>query len=201
MTMIGLRIAVRGAAQSQQRLNNVAANMGKSIRQAMYQEAHLLRRMIVVGIRRQAPGGQRLRPLKPATIKAKGGKSKALIDKGDYIRSINVKEIGGGVAYFVGVHKEARNDKGESLANIGEVLEFGTRDRRIKPLPHLRPSFAKWKVDTGKRALVRLVASLGLERMAVGLGRKILTDSSSRGFRGNLTARFSKSGRLSWRLS
>jgi hypothetical protein len=157
--------------------------------------------MIVMGIRRQAPGGKPFRPLAASTIKAKGGKSKALIDKGDYIRSVNVKEIGSGIAYFVGVHKEARNSQGDSLANIGEVLEFGTRDKRIKPLPHLRPSFEKWKIDTTKRTLVRMVAELGLNKPTLMLGKRILTDSTSKGFSGNLSASFTKSGSLSWRLS
>ncbi|MCK5604398.1 hypothetical protein KAR91_21085, partial [Candidatus Pacearchaeota archaeon] len=148
---------------------------------------------------RQAPGGKPFRPLAESTKKRKKS-SKALIDKGDYIRSVNVKDLGGGAA-FVGVHKEARNDAGDSLANIGEVLEFGTKDKRIKPLPHLQPSFDQWKKDAGKRTLVRLVASLGMEQQALGLGRRILTDSSGSGFSGNISASFSKGGKLNWKIS
>lgn len=200
MTMIGFRVAINGLASSQNRINQVVSGMGRAIRKTTFQEAHLLRRMIVVGIRKQAPGGKPFRPLADATIKAKGS-SKAVIDHGDYIRSINVKEIGGGVAFFVGVHKEARTPDGQSQANIGEVLEFGTRDRRIKPLPHLVPSYDKWKVDAGKRTMVRIASDLGLDKTASLLGRKILTDSNSQGFGGNITADFTKSGKLNWRIS
>lgn len=200
MTMIGFRVAITGLASSQNRLSRVASGMGKAIRKTTFQEAHLLRRMIVVGIRRQAPGGKPFRALADSTIKAKGS-SKAVIDHGDYIRSINVKEIGGGIAFFVGVHKEARTPDGKSQANIGEVLEFGTRDRRIKPLPHLQPSYDAWKADAGKRTIVGIAADLGLNKTASFLGRKVLTDSSSQGFSGNITANFTKSGKLNWRIS
>lgn len=199
MTMIGLSIILNGAASSQSRINRISDGMANALRRATLQEAQLLRRIIVMGIRRQSPGGQPFRALADSTIARKGGKTKALINRGDYIRSVNVKELGGGTA-FVGVHKEARNSAGESMANIGEVLEFGTRDRRILPLPHLRPSFDQWKQDAGKRTLIRIVAQLGLNQSAERLSRRILTSSMGGGFSGNVSADFS-GGRLTWRIS
>lgn len=199
MTMIGLKVAMSGANETQHRINQVVSGMGVAIRKTAFQEAHLLRRTIVMGIRKQAPGGETFEPLAPETIKRKGS-SKALIDHGDLIRSVNVKEIGGGIAYFVGVHKEARSADGKSLANIAEVHEFGTRNKRIPARPYLRPSFKVWKKGIQLRMITRIAYDLGLNRAAQFAGSRMLTDSTNSGFNGNLSADFSR-GKLNWRIS
>jgi hypothetical protein len=92
-------------------------------------------RAIRTGIRQQAPAGKAFTPLAASTIMMKGGKSKALIDTGDLIASINTKNLvlaRRSIARFVGVHRTALgNGDGRNLANIAEIHEFGTRPYNI----------------------------------------------------------------------
>lgn len=203
MTMIGLKIAMDGAVATQKRLNHVQGSMHRSIQKNTLQEAHLLRLMIVKGIRSQAPGGKRFKPLEDSTIaRRKPRSTKALIDQGDLIRSILVhKEFGGQVA-FVGVHKEAVNEEsGESQANIAEVHEFGTKDKRVPARPYLRPSFNVWKKDVNKRLLIRIVSDTKLGKPFVKGAQKILTDSTKKGITGNIKTKFTKAGKMTWKIS
>ncbi len=105
------------------------------MRDALKKEAYALKTTIQKGIRSQAPGGKRFTPLAPSTIKVKGS-SKALIDQGDLIRSVNVTKATGD-AIFVGVHRNARNSKGDELYNIAEIHEFGTDPYEIPVTPKL----------------------------------------------------------------
>jgi hypothetical protein len=203
--MIGLKIAMEGHKATSDRVKRIAKTMKRNIDKSTAQEAHLLRRMIVMGIRRQAPGGKKFLPLQPETIKAKGS-SKALIDKGDLIRSINVQPFAGGAAYFVGVHKMAGSKNGVPLANIAEVHEFGTRDGRIPERPYLRPAFAMWKKGIQSRMMTRLVDFMGLGKpalFALKVKDKILSDSTGKAkkFAHQVSAVYNKGGRLSWKIS
>lgn len=204
MTMIGMKIAMEEAKATQTRLNRIHDRMNRAIMKTTAQEAHLLRALIVKGIRKQAPGGQKFRPLADSTIEAKGS-SKALIHHGDLIRSISVHKEFGGAVYFVGVHKEAVAPSGSGVpgdaANIAEVLESGTKNGRIKPLPYLRPSFNVWKKGVDKRVLIRIVADTGLGKPLVKGASKILMDTTKQGFQGNITSRFTSAGKLSWKIS
>jgi len=90
---------------------------------AVHKEALRYEREMKLGIRDQAPGGQKFRPLSPITVHLKGS-SKALIDKGDLMRSIGTTKFGP-TAYFVGVHRMKRHRSGRSLVNIAKIHEFG----------------------------------------------------------------------------
>ncbi len=203
--MIALKIALEGQKATSKRLNYVAKNMDRNIKRAVSQEAHLLRRIIVMGVRRQAPGGTKFVPLNPKTI-ARKGSSKALINKGDLIRSINVFPMFGGQVYFVGVHKMSAAKKGIPMANIAEVMEFGTKDGRIPARPYLRPAFAQWKRGVDKRMMTRLVDSLGFGKpflSAMKMKDKILTGSAGHSKKSahEISAIYKKGGKLSWKIN
>ena len=163
--MIDFRLGIEGSKQTIKRLNKIATTLEKHIKSSVFAEAHNLRTMITKGIRAQAPGGKRFKPLHPSTIKRKKS-SKALIDKGDLIRSINVKKINNGDGYFVGVHRFEKTEDGESLANIAEIHEFGTKDGRIPERPFLRPSFDKWSKGASDRIFQRVIRLLGMDKWA-----------------------------------
>jgi hypothetical protein len=95
---------------------------------AMRQEAEALRREIVQGLTRQAPGGSAIAPPKETTLAArrlKGfGGSKSLIVRAD-LRN-GVAAIVRGDEAFVGVPRTARGKDGQSLTKIAEVQEFGS---------------------------------------------------------------------------
>lgn len=83
---------------------------------------------VIRGILSGRPGGQRLRPNRPATI-AKKGSSKPLIDTGHLVRKILVipRKQGRVPAVFVGA--PGRVISGDPRRNIGRVAgyaEFGT---------------------------------------------------------------------------
>ncbi|MHB9129741.1 MAG: phage virion morphogenesis protein [Armatimonadota bacterium] len=93
-----------------------------AIRQATVKAAILLVREIQRGIRSQAPGGQPFVQLAASTI-ARKGSSKALIDTGFLINSITHRILQDQA--FVGLLKTAVSRDGESMANIGAVMEYG----------------------------------------------------------------------------
>jgi hypothetical protein len=100
-----------------------------------------MRRLIVEGIREQAPGGKAFRPLAPGTLKMRELRrfrgTKALIVRGDLRNSITVRRVSAG-ASFVGVLKSARAKDGRSLANVAEVHEFGSNPIVIRITPKMR---------------------------------------------------------------
>jgi hypothetical protein len=99
----------------------------KAVSAAVMAEGQYLRGQIIKGIRSGAPGGKAFAPLSPVTIairKAGGfGGSKPLIRTGALVGSITATKIGGGV--FVGILRQAKSKGGKSLANLGEIHEFG----------------------------------------------------------------------------
>lgn len=127
-------------------LGTSPAALKAAIDRAVLQEAQLMRKKIVQGIREQAPGGQRFKPLSRTTIamrRARGGgrgSTKALIDRGDLRNSIKVvKKTGvGGSEAFVGVLRSARGRNGQRLVNIAKVHEFGSNTIVIRVTPAMR---------------------------------------------------------------
>jgi hypothetical protein len=97
-------------------------------RRALKEEAEFIRKKIVEGIRTQAPGGQRFKPLSPLTLAMRqflGIKGdKALIEREDLIHSITVLEQGPW-AVTVGIAPDAVNSEGRSLAQIATIQEKG----------------------------------------------------------------------------
>ncbi len=110
-----------------------------AIRRVLLQEGQALARLMKLGIRSQAPGGKAFQPLAASTKKMKRS-SKALIDKGDMIGSINVTPLplSAEVAVFVGINRGKRSSDGKDLVNIAEIHEFGTRPFMITVTPKLR---------------------------------------------------------------
>lgn len=94
---------------------------------AMMRQAQFARRMIVQGIRKQAPGGQNFKPLSSSTLamrKLKGFRgTKALIVRGDLRNSVTVKTSADGA--FIGILKQARSKDGTRLINVGLAQEEG----------------------------------------------------------------------------
>lgn len=101
--------------------------LGGALRTAVAQEAHFYRRKIIEGLREQAPGGKRFKPLSPATLAVRRfmgfGGTKALIRTGSLRNSVTVRIVGDGA--FVGILRTARGKNGQSLANIADIHEHG----------------------------------------------------------------------------
>jgi phage gpG-like protein len=107
---------------------------------ALRQEAQLLRKEIVQGITRQAPGGESLKPPSPLTLaarqmKGRGG-TKALMVSGDLRNGIAA--IVKGDEAFVGVPRKARGKNGKSLVDVAQVQEFGAGPIIIPMTPAMR---------------------------------------------------------------
>lgn len=143
MKIFGMRKAEKITAQ-------MAARIGAATNRAVAQEAQLLRRMMITGLRDQKPGGKKkILPLSKMTIEMrklprKGSKSrrrrkgstKALIDNGDLIGSIHAKQEQPGW-WTVGVHRKERTQDGESLIDLAVIHEYGTRQYTITVTPKM----------------------------------------------------------------
>ena len=120
-------------------LKGAARRIEAAQRKAMLQEAQFFRTKVVEGLRTQAPGGKRLRPLAASTLAVRRfvgirGR-KALIARADLRNSINVVQQRGGV--FVGVLRTARGSAGQSLVNVAKIQELGLQ-RLIRITPKMR---------------------------------------------------------------
>jgi hypothetical protein len=109
-------------------LTAAPAKLKVAVNTALRQEAQLLRKEIVQGITKQAPGGEAFKPLSPFTLaarelKGRGG-TKALMVRGDLRNAIAA--IVQGDEAFVGVPRKARGKDGESVVDVAQVQEFGT---------------------------------------------------------------------------
>ncbi len=107
---------------------------------ALRQEAQLLRKEIVQGITKQAPGGESFKPLSPLTLaarqmKGRGG-TKALMVSGDLRNGIAA--IVKGDEAFVGVPRKARGKDGNSLIDVAQTQEFGAGPIIIPMTPAMR---------------------------------------------------------------
>jgi len=106
-------------------------------------------REIQRGIRSQAPGGQPFAKLADSTIERKGS-SKALIDTGFLINSITHRILRDRA--FVGLLRTTVSRDGESMANIGAVMEYGATIPMpngttviIPPRPFLHPVMVQYR--------------------------------------------------------
>lgn len=104
-------------------LNAYSTRFGAVVDQAVKREALRYEIAMKEGIKDQAPGGVRFKPISLFTRLRKRS-SKALIDRGDLRNSIGTRRITS-KAYFAGLHRTAMSRDGESLVNIGAVHEFG----------------------------------------------------------------------------
>lgn len=144
--------------------NGFNQRLALAIRQATIKNAMLLVREIKRGIRDQAPGGKEFPPLAQVTIDKKGS-SKALIDTGFLINSITEKILEDGA--FVGLLRTSVSKNGESIANIGAIMEYGATINHpsgavivIPPRPFLHPTMEKYRehvIDNYKQALLSVM--------------------------------------------
>ncbi|MEN6368460.1 MAG: phage virion morphogenesis protein [Thermotogota bacterium] len=177
--MMRLSIIEKGIGLIQGGLRDLSRKTERAVANATGQLAHSLRREIVTGIRAQAPGGLQFKPLAEST-KARKGSSKALIDHGDLIRSINVTKMSD-LVYFVGVHRMYAVRIGRSalsLVNIAEIHEFGSKKRPGRPpaRPFLIPSYKVWRYGAEKEFAELVGKQLGLPAFAGvrgGVGAKM----------------------------
>lgn len=138
--------------------------LARAIRQATIKNAVLLVREIKRGIRDQAPGGKSFAPLANVTIEKKGS-SKALIDTGFLINSITQKILSDGA--FVGLLRTSVYKDGESVANIGAIMEYGCSINHpsgavivIPPRPFLHPTMEKYRdevIENYREALLSVL--------------------------------------------
>lgn len=135
--MIDLRVTVTGDKRVERRIAEWRVRLPRVAQAALTVQGHRLRALIVTGIRNQAPGGRAFEPLAESTKDMKGS-SKALIDRGDLVRSVGVDRVAFGQAVFVGVNRSARGRDGADLANLAEIHEFGTDPYLIPVTDKLR---------------------------------------------------------------
>lgn len=131
---------------------HAAHRVHKAIDQAAGQEAQFMRKMVVQGLREQAPGGQAFRPLAETTLAKRALRrfrgTKTLLVRGDLSRSITVRREHEGV-YFIGVLKTARGRDGAPLANVAELNEFGSKPIVIRITARMRRFLALLARETG----------------------------------------------------
>jgi len=111
-----------------------------AVEMSLRQEAELLRKEIVQGITKQAPGGEAFKPLSLLTLaaremKGRGG-TKALIVRGDLRNSIAVIVKSGEA--FIGVPRKARDKDGNHVVDVAQVQEFGAGPIIIPMSPAMR---------------------------------------------------------------
>lgn len=109
-------------------------------KKALLQEGQFFRNEILKGIREQAPGGKQFKPLSPATLAfrryAFGMRgTKALIEHGNLRNSIVVQAIGDEV--FVGILRTAKGADGQSLVDVAEIQEKGSKPIVVKITPKM----------------------------------------------------------------
>lgn len=144
--------------------NGFNQRLSLAIRQATIKNALLLVREIKRGIRSQAPGGKQFAPLAQVTIERKGS-SKALIDTGFLLNAITQKIMSDGA--FIGLLRTSIRKGGESVANIGAILEYGATINHpsgavivIPPRPFLHPTMVKYRdqvIENYRQALLSVL--------------------------------------------
>jgi phage gpG-like protein len=125
-------------------LRTAESRLKKLSERLLLKEAQYLRKKIVQGIRKQAPGGKAFVPLKRTTIERRQrggfGGTKALIVTGDMRNAIKVSKLNNG-AVFVGILRSARSKGGSILVNIAAIHEYGAPKAKIPARPFMRPTF------------------------------------------------------------
>ena len=127
----------------------MGVRLATGLRQATIKNAIMLVKEIKLGIRNQAPGGKPFVKLAESTIKQKGS-SKALIDTGFLINSITQRIMEDKA--FVGLLRTSTSKDGESMANIGAIMEYGCTINQpngkavvIPARPFLHPVMEKYR--------------------------------------------------------
>ena len=127
-------------ARARRLLTAAPQRLQAAISTAVRQEAHALRKEIVQGLTRQAPGGEPLKPPSPLTIAARElegfGGTKALLVRGDLRNSITVFVQGDEA--FIGVSRSARSKDGASMVDLAKLHEFGGAPVIIPMTPKMR---------------------------------------------------------------
>lgn len=127
-------------ARARELLSNTSGRLKGAVERAMKQEAHALRNEVVSGLTAQAPGGEPIRPPAPLTLAARQlegfGSTKSLLVRGDLRNAISV--IADGDEVFIGVLRSAKSSKGETLADIAQIQEFGGPPVIIPITPKMR---------------------------------------------------------------
>ena len=127
-------------ARARRLLTAAPQRLQAAISTAVRQEAHALRKEIVQGLTRQAPGGEPLKPPSPLTIAARElegfGGTKALLVRGDLSNSITVFVQGDEA--FIGVSRSARSKDGASMVDMAKFHEFGGPPVIIPMTPKMR---------------------------------------------------------------
>ena len=136
----------------------------RALRRAVLQEAHALRKSIVEGLTKQAPGGESIRPPAELTLAARRlagfTGTKALIRRADLRNAIAV--IDSGAEIFVGIPRSATSQDGTSLVYVARVQEFGSEPIIIPITPAMR------------RFLAVLYRAAGRELPRDGAGRGVV---------------------------
>ena len=127
-------------ARARRLLTAAPQRLQAAISTAVRQEAHALRKEIVQGLTRQAPGGEPLKPPSPLTIAARElegfGGTKALLVRGALRNSITVFVQGDEA--FIGVSRSARSKDGASMVDMAKFHEFGGPPVIIPMTPKMR---------------------------------------------------------------
>lgn len=112
---------------------------------ALRAEAEFFKAKIIEGIQSQSPGGRPLKPLSPYSVMMRqflGYKGeKALIQRGDLLRSIGIQQSGRD-RFYVGVKRGATSSDGKDLVTIAEIQEKGAGPFVVKITPKMRAFLA-----------------------------------------------------------
>ncbi len=121
-------------------LATVPVKLKAAIDISLRQEAQQLRKEIVQGITKQAPGGKAFKPISPLTLAARRLRrfkgTKALMARGDLRNAISAVVRGGQA--FVGVPRKARDNDGNPTIDIAKLNEFGSDPIVIPMTPKMR---------------------------------------------------------------
>lgn len=114
-------------------LRDAPGNLHSAAEVGQRRAGALLAKRIKEGMRSQAPGGRRLRPISALTAWMRTGSgTKALIASGELLRSVTWKKVRGGV--FVGANRRDKSGR----HNLADIHEFG---RTIKVTEKMRKGF------------------------------------------------------------
>lgn len=169
-------------AMARRMLASAPLKLKKAAEAALRQEAHELRKEIVQGLTRQAPGGQAIKPLSPLTLAARRRAgfrgTKALIRRGDLRGAIAV--VMRGSKAFIGVPRKARGKDGKPVIDVAELNEFGSDPIVIPMTPRMR------------RYLFALMRDAGVERKVGARKGVVVTSIPARPFLRPAFRRFKK---------
>lgn len=155
-------------ALARQILSGSGRRLKLAVGTALRQEAQLLRKEIVQGITKQAPGGEAFQPLSPLTLAARQmqgrGGTKILMVRADLRNAIGVIQKGDEV--FIGVPRKATDKDGKSMVDVAKVHEFGSGPTIIPMTPAMR------------RFLFALIRNAGQKPSSDGSGSGVVVRST-----------------------